>query len=146
MPTVDILAAALVGMLAAATGGEPRITGTEGGAVRIEADLPVQVSPTTRNAILTALATADRYGHTHTDRGDTVWAELDGRGEAGAATAGERGSTADEAGAAASEGAAGAERTAEGAEAAGLGAQAGGEPRRGAERERDADPGREADL
>ncbi|MFJ2646438.1 hypothetical protein ACIO1C_06890 [Streptomyces sp. NPDC087420] len=77
MPTVDIQAAALVGMLAAATGGEPRTTGTEAGAVRIEADLPEQLSPATRNAILAALATADRYGHTHTDDGDTVWAELD---------------------------------------------------------------------
>ncbi|MET9481964.1 hypothetical protein [Streptomyces sp. NPDC006638] len=81
MPTVDIQAAALVGMLAAATGGEPRTIGTEAGAVRIEADLPEQLSPATRNAILAALATADRYGHTHTDDGDTVWAELDRKAE-----------------------------------------------------------------
>lgn len=80
---MDIQAAALVGMLAAATGGEPRTTGTEAGAVRIEADLPEQLSPATRNAILAALATADRYGHTHTDDGDTVWAELDRKVEVG---------------------------------------------------------------
>jgi hypothetical protein len=66
-------------MLAAATGSEPRSEETDRG-IRIEADLPVELSATTRTAILTALATADRYGHARTDNSDTVWAELFERG------------------------------------------------------------------
>lgn len=76
MPTVDTQAAALVGMLTAATGTDPQTT-DGAGVIRIEADLPEELSPTTRTAILTALAIADRYGHTRTDDSDTVWAELD---------------------------------------------------------------------
>jgi hypothetical protein len=72
-------AAALAGMLAAATGSEPRTEETDRG-VRIEADLPAELSSTTRTAILTALAIADRYGHARTDDSDTVWAELFNRG------------------------------------------------------------------
>ncbi|MEU1194911.1 hypothetical protein ABZ446_01640 [Streptomyces sp. NPDC005813] len=64
-------------MLAAATGTEARTSTTESGALRIEADLPDEMSPTTRTAVLTALAIADRYGHARTDESDTVWAELD---------------------------------------------------------------------
>lgn len=63
-------------MLAAATGAEPRTTTTLS-SIRIEADLPDSITPTTRNAILTALAIADRYGHARTNDGGTVWAELD---------------------------------------------------------------------
>lgn len=77
MRTTKAQAAALVGMLAAATGNEPRTERTDSGAVRIEADLPEELTPTTRTAILTALALADRYGHARTDTTDTVWAELD---------------------------------------------------------------------
>lgn len=79
MRTVQAQAAALVGMLAAATGSEPRTEETDRG-VRIEADLPEELSSTTRTAILTTLATADRYGHARTDTSDTVWAELFDRG------------------------------------------------------------------
>jgi hypothetical protein len=69
-------AAALAGMLAAATGSEPRTTEADSW-VRVEADLPDELSNAPRKAILTALATADRYGHTRTAENDTVWAELD---------------------------------------------------------------------
>lgn len=78
MRTSKAQAAALVGMLAAATGNEPRTEHTDSGALRIEADLPDELTPTTRTAILTALAIADRYGHARTETTDTVWAELDG--------------------------------------------------------------------
>ncbi|MEW2084611.1 hypothetical protein [Streptomyces sp. NPDC005283] len=79
MHTMHAQAAALAGMLAAATGSEPRSEETDRG-IRVEADLPDQLSPTTRTAILTALAKADRYGHARTDSSDTVWAELFNRG------------------------------------------------------------------
>lgn len=81
MRTSTAQAAALAGMLAAATGNEPRIEHTGAGALRIEADLPDELTPTTRTAILTALAIADRYGHARTDTTDTVWAELDGEAQ-----------------------------------------------------------------
>jgi hypothetical protein len=68
-------------MLAAATGNEPRTEHTGAGALRIEADLPDELTPTTRTAILAALATGDRYGHARTDDADFVWAELDGETE-----------------------------------------------------------------
>lgn len=77
MRTTKAQAAAIVGMLAVATGNEPRTERTDAGALRIEADLPDELTPTTRTAILTALAIADRYGHARTDTTDTVWAELD---------------------------------------------------------------------
>ena len=81
MRTSKAQAAALVGMLAAATGNQPRTGHTDTGAVRIEAELPDEMTPTTRTAILTALAIADRYGHARTETTDTVWAELDGEAE-----------------------------------------------------------------
>lgn len=75
MPSVHAQIAALTGMLAVATGLEPRKTSTANG-VRIEADLPEKLSPTARSAILSALGTADSYGHIHTPNGEYVWAEL----------------------------------------------------------------------
>lgn len=68
-------------MLAAATGNEARTEHTAAGALRIEADLPAELTPTARTAILAALAIADRYGHARTDTTDTVWAELDGEAQ-----------------------------------------------------------------
>jgi hypothetical protein len=65
-------------MLAAATSSEPRITETPD-AVRIEVDLPEELSTVTRSTILASLGTADRYGHDRTDSGDSVWAEIDRR-------------------------------------------------------------------
>jgi hypothetical protein len=76
MSTVPPHAVALAGMLAAATSSEPRITETTG-AVRIEVDLPAELSAVARSTILTTLGTADRYGHDRTDGGDSVWAEVD---------------------------------------------------------------------
>jgi hypothetical protein len=79
--TTKAQAAAVVGMLAAATGNEPQTAHTNSGALRIEAELPAELTPTTRTAILTALAIADRYGHARTETADTVWAEFDGEGQ-----------------------------------------------------------------
>lgn len=76
MSAVPPHAIALAGMLAAATGNEPRTTATAT-TVRVEADLPDELTPTGRTTILTALAAADRYGHDRTEASDTVWAELD---------------------------------------------------------------------
>ncbi|TLQ45065.1 hypothetical protein [Streptomyces marianii] len=76
MPTVPPHAVALSGMLAAATSSEPRITETQAG-VRIEVDLPDELSPVTRSTILTALGGAGRYGHSRTEAGDSVWGEID---------------------------------------------------------------------
>ncbi|MCI4040279.1 hypothetical protein MQC87_03675 [Streptomyces sp. TRM75563] len=66
---------ALTGMLAAATGTEPRVT-TDLDAFRVEADLPAELSATAHTAVLAALATADRYGHTLKRAAEYVWAEI----------------------------------------------------------------------
>ncbi|MGW3738027.1 hypothetical protein [Streptomyces sp. NPDC005148] len=76
MSAVPPRAVALAGMLAAVTGNEPRTT-TTANAVRVEADLPDELTHGSRKTILTALAIADRYGHDRTETSDTVWAELD---------------------------------------------------------------------
>ncbi|MFE3495247.1 hypothetical protein ACFXOS_19610 [Streptomyces sp. NPDC059175] len=76
MPTVPPHAVALAGMLAAATSSKPRITETPA-SVRIEVDLPNELSPVIRSTILTALGGADRYGHSRTESGDSVWGEFD---------------------------------------------------------------------
>lgn len=78
MSTVPPHAIALAGMLAAATSTEPRITETPD-AVRIEVDLPEELSTVIRSTILTSLGAADRYGHDRTEDGDSVWAEIDRR-------------------------------------------------------------------
>ncbi len=43
---------------------------------RVEADLPAELSATAHAAVLAALATADRYGHTRTRAAEYVWAEI----------------------------------------------------------------------
>ncbi|WP_103530184.1 hypothetical protein [Streptomyces sp. SM11] len=62
-------------MLAAATGTEPRVT-TALDAFRVEAGLPSELSATAHAAVLAALATADRYGHTLNRTAEYVWAEI----------------------------------------------------------------------
>ncbi|MDT0407122.1 MULTISPECIES: hypothetical protein [Streptomyces] len=62
-------------MLAAAIGTEPRIADTASG-IRIEADLPTELTETAHTAVLAALATADHFGHTLTRTSEFVWAEI----------------------------------------------------------------------
>ncbi|WP_251014965.1 hypothetical protein [Streptomyces sp. ISL-99] len=76
MPTIATRTAALVGMLTAATGAEPTVDDAPQH-VRIEADLPDNLGPAKRHAVLAALDRADRYGHDRTEDRTTVWAELD---------------------------------------------------------------------
>ena len=68
-------AVALASRLSAATSSDPRITETAD-AIRIEVDLPADLSAVTRSAILRTLSAADRYGHDRTENGDIVWAEI----------------------------------------------------------------------
>lgn len=75
MRSAQARVAALTGMLAAATGIEPRVT-TGLDTFRVEADLPAELSPTAHAAVLAALATADRYGHTLNRTAEYVWAEI----------------------------------------------------------------------
>lgn len=72
-----IRAAVLAAQLTAATGNTAR-TAKDGSVTRIEVDVPSQLSGPARQHILTALATADRYGHSHTAAGSVVWAEVVG--------------------------------------------------------------------
>ncbi|MEV1046728.1 hypothetical protein [Streptomyces sp. NPDC049916] len=62
-------------MLTAAIDTEPRVTDTATG-IRIEADLPVELTETEHAAVLAALATADRFGHSLTRTTEFVWAEI----------------------------------------------------------------------
>ncbi|MEW1611661.1 MULTISPECIES: hypothetical protein [unclassified Streptomyces] len=62
-------------MLTAAIGTEPRVTDTTAG-IRIEADLPTELSDAGHAAVLAALATADHFGHTLTRTAEFVWAEI----------------------------------------------------------------------
>ncbi|MCB5180021.1 hypothetical protein [Streptomyces antimicrobicus] len=79
MCSAEAQAAALTALLAAATGSEPRLEATRD-LIRIEADLPTELGPTTHAAILQALAQGARYGHQRTHGGaDTVWVEIDRR-------------------------------------------------------------------
>ncbi|MDP9948888.1 hypothetical protein J2S51_001642 [Streptomyces sp. DSM 41269] len=75
MRSAQARVAALTGMLAAATGTEPRAI-TELDAFRVEADLPGELSEAAHAAVLAALATADRYGHRLTRTSEYVWAEI----------------------------------------------------------------------
>nr|WP_232790278.1 hypothetical protein [Streptomyces sp. SolWspMP-sol2th] len=68
-------AAALTGMLTAAIGIEPRVVDTAAG-IRVEADLPTELTETEHTAVLAALATADHFGHTLTRTAEFVWAEI----------------------------------------------------------------------
>jgi hypothetical protein len=51
--------------------------------IRVRIPLPVRLSDVRRRSLLAALADADRYGHDATERGATVWAEVDGGGSVG---------------------------------------------------------------
>ncbi|MEI7033797.1 hypothetical protein [Streptomyces pratensis] len=62
-------------MLTAAIGAEPRVT-VDPDAFRVEADLPAGLDAAAHSAVLAALATADRYGHTLTRVSEFVWAEI----------------------------------------------------------------------
>ncbi|MFD0421690.1 hypothetical protein [Streptomyces parvus] len=62
-------------MLGAATGTEPRVA-ADLHVFRVETDLPAELSATAHAAVLAALATADRYGHTRTRAAEYVWAEI----------------------------------------------------------------------
>ncbi|WTP94098.1 hypothetical protein OHA63_08925 [Streptomyces anulatus] len=75
MRSAQARVAALTGMLAAATGTEPRMT-TGLDVFRVEADLPAGLSATAHSAVLAALATADLYGHTLNRTSEFVWAEI----------------------------------------------------------------------
>ncbi|GGS34095.1 hypothetical protein GCM10010253_04440 [Streptomyces badius] len=75
MRSAQARVAALTGMLGAATGTEPRVA-ADLHAFRVEADLPAELSTTAQTAVLAALATADRYGHTRTRAAEYVWAEI----------------------------------------------------------------------
>ncbi|MCK8676662.1 hypothetical protein [Streptomyces lichenis] len=75
-------AAALVGMLTAATGGQPTVTHAAEG-IRIETVLPDDLGPAARTAVLLALAECSRYGHERVPEHTTVWAELAAPGERG---------------------------------------------------------------
>ncbi|WP_143200318.1 hypothetical protein [Kitasatospora sp. CB01950] len=67
----------LASRLAAATGAEARIRRLPGGGYRIEATLAGNPDAETHLVLLDVLTEADRYGHRHTARSDTIWAELD---------------------------------------------------------------------
>lgn len=66
-------AESIAARLADATGAEVRREEVPGG-VRLEADLPRELSETTRRAVLAAIADADAYGHRRTGEGDRLWA------------------------------------------------------------------------
>jgi hypothetical protein len=69
-------ATALAGRLAAATGCDPRTDETPE-LIRLEVDLPTELTASARDGILAALVLADRYGHIRTDQGAIAWMELD---------------------------------------------------------------------
>lgn len=77
MPSTETQTAAIVGMLAAATGTQPTVEHA-GDYVYIEALTPEDLSDTSRSAVLRALSSADRYGHIRKDGQAVVWAEIDG--------------------------------------------------------------------
>jgi hypothetical protein len=61
----------LIARLGAAVPAEPKIT-----CIRIEVDLPPQLTDSQHTAVLKALSAADRYGHTLTSDNEFVWAEI----------------------------------------------------------------------
>lgn len=71
-------AKALAALLAAATGCTPRTNETRQ-RIRVEVDLPPDLSEQARRAVLVSLIGTDRYGHDRTRHGAVVWAELDHR-------------------------------------------------------------------
>ena len=62
-------------LLTAATGTEARTTETPD-AIRIEVDVPAEITTELLTDLVTALGTADRYGHDHTSAIGVAWAEF----------------------------------------------------------------------
>lgn len=75
MSTSQALAHALAARLTAAIGSEARTTVTAG-RVRVEADLPPQLTDPAHRAVLVSLAEADSYGHSRAAGREYVWAEI----------------------------------------------------------------------
>lgn len=71
----------IAGRLTAAIGTETRTTETPD-AVRVEVDVPDEVSSELLTAIVDALSLADRYGHDFTATSNVAWAEVTRRGTA----------------------------------------------------------------
>ncbi|MDF3290795.1 hypothetical protein [Streptomyces silvisoli] len=61
--------------LTVATGNEARTTETPD-AIRIEVDVPAEIPAELLRAIVSALGSADRYGHDHTATTGVAWAEI----------------------------------------------------------------------
>lgn len=66
-------AESIAARLSDATGAEVRREEIPFG-VRLEVDLPQELSETSRGAVLATIATADAYGHRRTGEGDRLWA------------------------------------------------------------------------
>ncbi|MFE7838706.1 hypothetical protein ACFU53_22435 [Streptomyces sp. NPDC057474] len=66
--------------LALATGSEVRRNESAAG-VRLEADLPQNLSETKRKAVLAVIADADTYGHERTAAGDRLWVLIHNKAE-----------------------------------------------------------------
>ncbi|MBZ3906648.1 hypothetical protein [Streptomyces griseiscabiei] len=66
-------AESIAARLTDATGAEVRSAEFPLG-VRLEVDLPRELSETSRRAVLAAIADADVYGHRRTGEGDHLWA------------------------------------------------------------------------
>ena len=75
-PKVESIAA----RLAVATGAEVRRKETAVD-VRLEVDLPRELSDVARRAVLAAIADADAYGHRRTGESDCLWALVIHRAE-----------------------------------------------------------------
>ncbi|MGK5640078.1 hypothetical protein ACSNOK_17425 [Streptomyces sp. URMC 126] len=78
MPTAKAQAVALAARFAAATGQTPHTDETPA-RIRVEVNLPRELSDAARRIVVAALAEADRYGHDHTSAGAVVWAEVEQR-------------------------------------------------------------------
>ncbi len=61
--------------LTAATGTEARTRQTPD-AIRVEVDVPAEITAELLIAIVTALGIGDRYGHDHTPTAGVAWAEV----------------------------------------------------------------------
>ncbi|MCJ1678156.1 hypothetical protein MTF65_12535 [Streptomyces sp. APSN-46.1] len=78
MCSAETQAAALAALLSAALGGAETRTEATGDRIRIEADLPAELTSTAHAALLGALAAGGRFGHVRGRGGaDTVWVEID---------------------------------------------------------------------
>lgn len=61
--------------LGAVTGTEVRTTRTPG-AIRVEVDVPAEITTESLLALVDALGAADRYGHDRTPTAGVAWAEI----------------------------------------------------------------------